>query len=307
MATGADKSGIARCFSLDMLARESLSSSYSDAVLGTQSPAGAQMGMSNLWRHRDLILQLTIREISARYKGTYLGVLWSLLTPLVMLSVYTVVFSMIFHVRWREVDTTRNPGHFTFALFAGLIPFSVFSEVVTRAPSLILSTPNYVKKVVFPLEVLPVVIVGASVVHSLISVVLLVIAMGLFWGFLSSTLFLLPLVYIPLICLCLGLSWLLASLGVYVRDIGQSIGLVVQMLFFLSPIFFPVTAAPESLRTIFYLNPLTWILDAFRQVVLWGEPLKWEAWSVLTAGAAILAWLGYLWFTKTKRGFADVM
>src|SRR5262245_52029502 len=111
--------------------------------------------MSYLWRHRDLIRQLTVREIAARYRGSYLGVLWSLLTPVLMLSVYTVVFSTIFHVRWREVDTTANPGQFVFALFAGLIPFSVFSEVVTRAPSLILSTPNYVKKVVFPLEVLP--------------------------------------------------------------------------------------------------------------------------------------------------------
>lgn len=265
------------------------------------------MDFSHLGQHRNLIWQLITREIAARYRGTYLGVLWSLLTPLLMLSVYTIVFSMIFHVRWRDVDTTANPGHFTFALFAGLIPFSVFSEVVTRAPSLILSVPNYVKKVVFPLEVLPIVIVSAAVVHSLISVVLLVIALGVFWGFLSSTLFLLPLVYVPLICLCLGLGWLLASLGVYVRDIGQGIGLVVQMLFFLSPIFFPVTAAPESLRVIFYLNPLTWILDGFRQVVLWGEPLKWKAWSGLTAGAAIFAWLGYLWFSKTKLGFADVM
>lgn len=263
--------------------------------------------MGNLWRHRNLILQLTVREIAARYRGTYLGVLWSLLTPVLMLSVYTVVFSMIFQVRWREMDTAANPGLFTFALFAGLIPFSIFSEVVTRAPSVILGAPNYVKKVVFPLEVLPVVIVSASVAHSLISVALLVTVLGLFWGFVSFTLFLLPLVYLPLICLCLGLGWLLASLGVYVRDIGQSIGLVVQMLFFLSPIFFPVTAAPESLRTIFYLNPLTWILEDFRQVVLWGEPFKWEAWSILTAGMAGFAWLGYLWFTKTKRGFADVM
>jgi lipopolysaccharide transport system permease protein len=262
--------------------------------------------LRNLWHHRDLIQQMTRREVGQRYRGSYLGVLWSFITPLVMLLIYTFVFSVIFKARWR-VEVETPPAEFALTLFAGLAAFNVFSEVVSRAPTLIVSVPNYVKKVVFPLEILPVVVLGSALVNSLISVGLLLVGALLFLGTVSATVLLLPLVYVPLIFLCLGLGWFLASLGVYIRDVGQGIGLTVQMLFFLSPVFFPPSAAPEFLRPVFYLNPLTVILTGFRETLLWGQVLDWLPWAVWTTLTALLAVAGYAWFIRTKKGFADVL
>jgi len=260
-----------------------------------------------IWQQRELIAQLTAREIAVRYRGTYLGVLWSLITPLLMLLIYTLVFSIVLKVKWSDADQATRLDQFALTLFAGLIPFTVFSEVITRAPTVILSVPNYVKKVVFPLEVLPVVVLASALVHSLISVGILLGGVVLLQGTVSPTVVLLPLAYLPLILLCLGLGWFLASLGVYVRDIGQSVGLVVQMLFFLSPIFYPVSAVPEALRIVMAVNPLTTVVNSFRQTLLWQETLLWEPWARWTGITALLAWFGYVWFMRTRDGFADVM
>ncbi len=261
----------------------------------------------NLWRHRELAARLTVQEVAQRYRGSYLGIVWSFVTPILMLCVYAFVFSVVFQARWGNLAGAPRPGEFALTLFAGLIPFGVFSEVVNRAPSIVLSMPNYVKKVVFPLEVLPVVTVGSAVVHSLISNAILVVASLILLGYVSPTLVLLPLAYLPLVFLTLGLGWLLASLRVYVRDIGQVIGVVTQVLFFLSPIFYPVSAVPERFRLILHANPLTAILDGFRRTMLWGAALPWGTWAALTLGTALVALLGYAWFMQTKKGFADVM
>lgn len=260
----------------------------------------------HLWRYRDLIVQMVRREVGQRYRGSYLGVLWSLITPLLMLAIYTFVFSTVFKARWRT-DVETPPAEFALTLFAGLTAFNIFSEVVGRAPTLILAVPNYVKKVVFPLEILPVVALGTALVNSLISVVLLLIGSLVLLGNFSTTVVLLPFAYLPLILLCLGLGWFLASLGVYVRDIGQGIGLVVQMLFFLSPVFYPATAVPEFLQSVFDFNPLTAILAGFRQTLLWGQMLEWPSWMLWTLLTSLLAVFGYAWFVRTKKGFADVM
>src|SRR5215471_10559134 len=200
----------------------------------------------NLWKHRELIAQLTRREITQRYQGTYLGVFWSFLNPFLMLLIYTFVFSVVFQAKWGDVNRPTDVGQFALTLFAGLIPFNVFSEVVTRAPSLIVQVPNYVKRVVFPLEVLVVVALGSALVHSLISIGILLVGIVLCMGFLAPTAVFLPLIYLPLILLCLGLGWFLSSLGVYVRDIGHTVIIVVQMLFFMTPIFYPLTAVPAQ-------------------------------------------------------------
>jgi homopolymeric O-antigen transport system permease protein len=263
--------------------------------------------LSNLWRHRELVHRLTAQEVLQRYRGSYLGIVWSFITPILMLSVYAFVFSIVFQARWGEAAGSSRPGEFALTLFAGLIPFGVFAEVVNRAPSIVLSTPNYVKKVVFPLEILPVVAVGSAVVQSLISGAILLLASIVFLGHVSRTVVLLPLAYMPLVLLTLGLAWFLASLGVYVRDIGQAIGVVTQVLFFLSPIFYPVSAVPERLRFILYCNPMTTILDEFRRAMLWGVPPAWGVWVGLTLATAVVALLGYAWFMQTKKGFADVM
>jgi lipopolysaccharide transport system permease protein len=261
----------------------------------------------NLWRHRDLIIRLTGQEVFQRYRGSYLGVVWSFITPILMLTVYAFVFSVVFQARWGEAAGAQRPGEFALTLFAALIPFGVFSEVINRAPSIVLNTPNYVKKVVFPLEILPMVAAGSAVVNSLISSMILLVASLVLLHRVSPTMLLLPLAYLPLVLLTLGLGWFLASLGVYVRDISQAIGVVTQVLFFLSPIFYPVSAVPAHLQFVLHINPLTAILDGFRRTMLWGTTPVWESWAALTLGTAIVAQLGYAWFMQTKKGFADVM
>ncbi len=260
----------------------------------------------HLWRQRDLIAQFTKRQVLQRYKGSYLGLLWSFVTPLAMLLIYTFVFSVIFQSRW-EGAVSDNHAEFALMLFAGLIAFNIFSESILMAPGLIVGNANYVKKVVFPLEILPVTNLGSSLIHSLFSLTILISGMIFFLGRLPWTIIFLPLIYLPLILLCLGVSWFLASLGVFVRDIGHLLGLVVQMLFFLTPIFYPMTAVPEKFRFLIYLNPLAFIVNHFRRVILIGQIPDWREFLLVTLAAFIVCMLGYIWFMKSKHAFADVV
>lgn len=261
---------------------------------------------TRLFAHRELIWQMASREVGQRYRGSYLGMLWTLITPLAMLLVYTFVFSLVFRSRW-QADVETPPGQYALILFAGLSAFNLLSEVVNRAPTLILSNPNFVKKVVFPLEILPVVAIVSALVNSLISVGLVIIGSILVLGHISSTIVLLPLAYVPLILMVVGLAWFLSALGVYVRDIGPGISILVQMLFFVSPIFFPVAAAPEWIRPAYTFNPLSFILESFRQTLVFDGLISLQAWAAWSLFSALVALMGYLWFMRTKRGFADVM
>jgi lipopolysaccharide transport system permease protein len=260
----------------------------------------------NLWSHRELIGQFTKRQVLQRYKGSYLGVVWSFATPLALLTVYTFVFSVIFKARW-EGAITDSHAEFALALFAGLIAYNVFSEVTLAAPGLIVGNPNYVKKVVFPLEILPVSALGAAVVNSLFSLSILLLGEMLIVGRIPLTLVYLPLMYAPLLLLCLGLGWFFASLGVFIRDIGPVLQVVVQILFFLTPIFYPISAIPERFRMFIYLNPLTFIVNHFRRVALFGQSPDWLEFLGMTAATAVVCLLGYVWFMKSKKTFADVV
>jgi len=259
-----------------------------------------------LWHHRDLIVQLTRREIEGRYRGSFLGIFWSLANPLLMLTIYTLVFGVIFRSRWPQA---RSDGLADFALilFAGLAAYACFSETVNRAAGSIVSVPNYVKKVVFPLEVLPVSILGAALFHMLVSITVLLVVHLALGGGLPWTIVLLPVVSLPLVCLSLGLAWFVASLGVYIRDVGQAVGIVLQVMFFLTPIFYSIEMIPEPLRTLVLLNPMAPVTENFRRVLLWGELPSWPGtlWWTLATGAAMM--LGYAWFMKTRKGFADVL
>lgn len=257
-----------------------------------------------LWGHRELVAQLTRREVAMRYRGAYLGILWSFITPMIMLAIYTFVFRVIFNSHWREGEPA---GFFALILFAGLIPFTVFAETANRSSHLILSVPSYVKKVVFPLEILPFVSVMSAVVHSLISVAILLVGAGVLTKSISPVIWMLPLAYLPLMLLCLAMAWLLASLGMYLRDIGHGIALVVVALNFLSPIFYPPQRVPEYLRGVYQLNPLTTIVSTFRSALLGEGAIDWPAWAICTIASAMLAMAGYAWFMKTKKGFADVI
>jgi len=259
------------------------------------------------YRQRSLIRQLIQRELGQRYRGSYLGVLWSYLTPLFMLLIYTFVFSIIFKARWRLDGPDTSTTDFALILFAGMTPFNVFSEVTNRAPTLITSVPNYVKKVVFPLEILPVVSLGVAFIQSLINMLLLLVFSFIFQGTISATFYLLPLAYLPLFFLCLGTSWFLSSLGVFIRDLTQGIPILVQILFFLTPVVYPLEQVPENLRAVLLANPLTTILNCFRQVVLFGGQLPWIDWAATTLVLMLFAGAGYFWFIRTKKGFADVV
>ena len=261
----------------------------------------------SLWRNRQLIMQMTKREVVGRYKGSAMGMAWSFFNPVFMLLVYTFVFSEIFKMRWGNIGSDDSKTQFAVVLFVGMIVLSLFTEVVNCAPGLILSNANYVKKVIFPIEILPVIAMGAALFHSLISLGVLLAAFALFNGYLHWTAVFTPLVLLPLVILTMGVAWILASLGVFLRDVGQTIGLITTVLMFLSPVFYPITAVPERFRPIIMANPLTFIIEQAREVLIWGHLPNWLGLVTYTLVAIAIAWAGYAWFQKTKKGFADVL
>jgi len=260
---------------------------------------------TGLWRNRDLIKALVKREVLGRYRGSVMGILWSFFNPVLMLGVYTFVFSVVFKARWNAASDSKT--EFALVLFAGLIVFNLFAECINRAPGLILSNANYVKRVVFPLEILPCVALGSAIFHSLISLGVWLVAYLMLFGELHATVLLLPLIILPLMLLILGLTWGLASLAVYLRDVSQFVGIVVTVLMFLSPIFYPATALPEEYRYLLLLNPLTPAIEQTREVLYWGNSPDFGLLSVYLLCNALIAWLGFAWFQKTRRGFADVL
>jgi lipopolysaccharide transport system permease protein len=278
----------------------------------TVNPHAAQLTSlaalaKSLWRNRQLIVQMTKREVVGRYKGSAMGLAWSFFNPVFMLVVYTFVFSEIFKSRWGGVGGDDSKTQFAVVLFVGMIVLSLFSEVINRAPGLILSNVNYVKKVVFPIEILPVIAMGAALFHSLISLGVLLAAFILFNGYLHWTVVFTPFVLLPLVIVTLGISWMLASLGVFLRDVGQTIGIITTVLMFLSPVFYPVTAVPERFRPFIMANPLTFIIEQAREVLIWGHLPNWIGLGIYTLVATLVAWAGYALFQKTRKGFADVL
>ena len=259
----------------------------------------------SLWQNLALIKVLTRREIVGRYQGSVLGMLWSFFNPIFMLAVYTFVFSVIFKARWGGGGDSKT--EFALALFAGIFVFNVFAECIGRAPALIVGNPTYVKKVIFPLEILPWVSLGAAMFHMAISFIVWLLFHLLIFGSPPLTIFLFPLMLLPLVLFTIGLSWLLASLGVFLRDVSQIIGILIGALMFLTPIFYPVSAIPESYRNIMHLNPLTFIIDQTRDLLIFGRGIVWLEFVMITISSALVAWLGFAWFQKTRKGFADVL
>lgn len=257
-------------------------------------------------RHRELLLQCTRREIEGRYRGSHFGVLWALLTPLLMLGVFTFVFSVIFQARWEIAGSETHTG-VALIIFTGMIAFNVFSECANSAPHLILNNRNYVKKVVFPLEILPASVLGSSLVHSFFSLAVVITGLLFLEGHVHWSVVYLPLCYVPLAAFSLGAGWFLSSLGVFLHDLGSLVPVVTQLWFFLTPIVYPATAIPPSLRPWLLLNPLTVPVDSLRRVLLWGQPPDWSALGLLSAGSLVFMLAGYAWFMKIKGAFADVI
>ena len=260
----------------------------------------------SIWRNREITWLLAKRDVQARYKGSYIGLLWTLVNPLLMLLIYTFVFTFIFKSRWAgAVDGGRS--QFALVMFVGVIIHGLFSEVVNRAPGLVLENPNYVTKVVFPLEILPAIGLGAALFHALAGILILLIGVLVYSGELHWQVILLPFVLFPFLVMVIGIAWILSALGVFARDLKQSTTFITTAMLFLSPVFYPETAWPEQYRTLFLLNPLTFIIGQSREVCLWGHYPDFIGLGVYLLIAMIVAWFGFFCFQKMRKGFADVL
>lgn len=262
--------------------------------MNPHAPAPVSPGslLSSLRRHRELIFQLTRRELVGRYRGSVLGLLWSFANPILLLTMYAFVFSVVFNARWGAGEP-ESRAQFAILLFVGMIVHGFFAEALIRAPGLILGNVAYVKKIVFPLEILPVVVLSAAVFHALVSVLVLACALLVLNGHIPGTAAFLPLVLLPLVVLTLGVAWTLASLGVFLRDVGQVIGFVMTLLLFASPVFYPVTALPEHIQPWLMFNPLTFIIEEARAVLIHGQAPDAAGLLCYSLVAFALAWVGY--------------
>lgn len=275
---------------------------HKKTVLATLMPAF----LNSFWRNKELWLRLTERDILGRYRGSTLGIGWSFVNPLAMLAVYTFIFSQVFKARWGGLEEGGAIG-FAINLFAGLIVFNLFSECVSKGPSLITGNPNYVKKVIFPLDLLSWVALGSAVFHALIGLIILIAFELLAFHRVPSTLLWLPLVWLPLIAFTLACTMALSSVGVFLRDIGQAIGICLNMLMFLSPIFFPLSALPARWQPVLGLNPIARVIEQTRIVLVIGDrPSVWYI-VIGTAAAIMTCELSYLLFKKSQNAFSDVL
>jgi lipopolysaccharide transport system permease protein len=262
--------------------------------------------MRSLWQHRQLIVQMTKREVIGRYRGSVMGLAWSFFNPILMLVVYTFFFSVVFKARW-GAGVEESKVAFAIILFVGMIVHGLFAECINRAPGLILSNVNYVKKVIFPLEILPVIAMGSALFHTIISLIVLLGTFLILGSSLSWTILFFPIVIFPLLLATLGFAWFLASLGVYVRDISQMTGMITTVLMFLSPVFYPLSSLPEKYQVWLQLNPLTFVIEESRRVMIFGQMPHFTGWVIYLIASGLIAWLGFAWFQKTRKGFADVL
>ena len=257
------------------------------------------------WRHRTLVALLARRDILARYRGSLLGVLWSFVNPLLLLGAFLFVFSTVFEARWRV--PAMDKGHFALILFPGLIVFWLFTDCFSRAPKLMRDNSAYIKNVVFPLEVLPWVVLLSALFHAGASSAVYFVFYAFITGTPPWTAVLFPVVLVPLALFALGTVWFLSAIGVFVRDLAQVTPVATTLLLFLSPLFYPLSAVPESIRGVLQLNPLAHVIGEARGVLLWGEVPDWGAFGLASGLAWLVAWLGLLWFNRTRKGFADVV
>ena len=272
---------------------------------GPRYPATLEALFGTVWEHGSLLWQFARREISGRYRGSLIGFGWAVVNPLLLLAIYTFVFSVVFRMRWD--GPVSNRAGFALAIYTGMIVHGFFAECMTRAPSLIVENRNLVKKVVFPLHLLPWSVLLVASFHFLVGILLVAAAVLVTTGALPPTLLALPLIVVPLSLLALGVAYAFSALGVYLRDLGQVVGFFAMMLLFLSPVFYPVSAVPEDWRWVIALNPITTFIELARGALLFGS---WPGPATLAVAWCIglaTAWAGFFWFQRTRKGFADVL
>jgi lipopolysaccharide transport system permease protein len=264
--------------------------------------------------HWGLIDQLIRRELAVRYKTTFFGMVWPVLMPLLMLGVYTFVFGQVFGVVWPSSATPSTAVNgstalfnFSLTLYCGLVLFNIFSEAVAGSVSIIISNPNYVKKVVFPLEVLPVVTLGVALFHFLMSLIILLVGVVVFLHIHKPTMLFFPVAILPMVCLTLGVAWAVASVGVFIRDLGTVIGFLIQLLLYGSPVFYPLSMVKEPYRSILNFNPVTHIIEAGRRTLLWGLMPQWGPWLATFAATLLIMLGGYMIFMRSRHAFSDIV
>lgn len=262
--------------------------------------------VANLWRHRDLAWQFTLREVQIRHKGSRLGVIWALLNPLSMLVLYAFVFRVLFKSGFGLFPKETN-FDYTLELFLGLSMFHVFAETLSWAPSLIVSNPNFVKKVVFPLEVLPVAKIGDTTFHLVVSLCLVLVGSAFGTSGLSWSLLWLPVLVLPLLVLALGMAWAFAALGVFVRDISQVIGFVATAVMFGSAVMYPPQMIPAPIYEFLRFNPLLQLVDVSRHVIFGHQPVDWMKLGYVYACAVLALLAGHVFFSLLRRSFAEVI
>lgn len=255
-------------------------------------------------RYAYLAGALAYREIVAKYRGSYLGIAWSMLYPLAILGAFAFVFGRVIEVRWPGAE--RFPGAQPLLMYCGLVVFGFFSETIGTAPRFLLGYQTYIKKTVFPSEILPVVLVAATTFHALINLALLMLGIAAL-GQLHESILLLPLVLLPMWLITLGLAWFLAALGAYLRDIVHVVPVVLQLLMFLSPVFYPIDAVPAPLRGLYAINPIASLIELLRDVAIWGRAPEWTSWAMLTATGVLLCVAGCAFFMRCKSELADVL
>lgn len=261
--------------------------------------------LKSIFRHRELLWDLVKRDFIGRYKGSMLGIIWSMFNPLLMLVIYTIVFSVAFKAKWGS--GVENKVSFAIVLFSGIVVHSFFAECINRAPDLIRSQPNLVKKVIFPLEILPWMILISSFFHFLISMIILLIFCLIAGMPIHGGAIIIPIALIPLMLLNLGFAWIFASLGVFLRDLSQIMGILTTVSLFMAPIFYPAKALPQVFGKILIWNPITLPVIQLRNLLLWGKPFLWSSWAISLVISIAICQLGYWWFQKTRHGFADVL
>lgn len=257
---------------------------------------------ASAWRARELLWELIRQDIAGRYRGSWLGLLWALVLPLFMLGMYVLVFGYFLQVRWEGIHSQSGVA---LALYAGILVFNFFSEALTKAPGLVIANPSFVKKVVFPLDMLPLVALSAAGFHLLVGLAIWLAFFAALQGMPSWTLIWFPLIVLAMVPAMLGLSWAIASLVVFMRDIGQIVPLALQALLFLSPVFYPLSLVPSGLRSFMYLNPLTYPIEAARQTMIMGEVPDLSGLGVYILASCLMAVVGYGLFQRLRHAFAD--
>ena len=252
-----------------------------------------------------VLSQLTKTEILTRYRGSVLGLAWSVLNPLFMLVVYSLVFDFLLKVRWAVKTPEETP--YALALFAGILVHAFFSDCLVQSTTAISKNANFVKKIVFPLEVLPIVTVTSAVFNLFLSIVIFLIAIVFFGNTLHFSLLLIPIVLLPFIIFVLGMSYMLAAVGVYIKDVSQVAGMLSMMFLFLSPVLYPLSILPAKIQAIAMLNPLSFIIEQLRAVALNGNMLDWQGYLIYLMVSLLFLSLGYAIFQRTRKGFADVI